>query len=135
MPIIKTASILSVVALSLAGCVAVSRESDLAGEYIWSMNGVDFTLDIHADHTYAETAAANGAAEIASGRWSFEAGHMSFESLLVPGGVIHKAEQIIRGRFGLSAESHYCGPIMLILDPDRDLGFTRKRIGVAPRQR
>jgi hypothetical protein len=135
MPIIKTASILSVVALSLADCVAVSRESDLAGEYIWTMNGVDFTLDIHADHTYAETAAANGAAETASGRWSFEAGHVSFESLLVPGGVIHKAEQIIRGRFGLSAESHYGGPIMLILDPDRDLGFTRKRIGVAPRQR
>ena len=63
----------------------------------------------------------------ASGRWGFEAGQVSFESLLVPGGVIHKAEQIIRGRFGLSAESHYGGPIMLILDPDRDLGFTRKK--------
>jgi hypothetical protein len=124
---IKAASILSILALSLTACIAVSRESDLAGEYTWSINGVNFMLDIHSNHTYAETAAVtNGAMETATGRWSFEDGHVSFESLLIPGAVIRNGEQITRGRFGLSAESHYGGPTMLILDPDRDLGFKRK---------
>jgi hypothetical protein len=128
---LKAASALMISTLILTGCIAVSRESDAAGEYLWSINGVNFTLEIHSDHTYAETAAVNnGATETANDRWTFEEGHVSFESLLVPGAVIGKGEQITRGRCGLSAESHYGGPTMLILDPDRDLGF--KRAGKRP---
>jgi len=111
--------------LTLTACLSVSRESDVVGSSGASM--VLILLSRSApDHTYAQKATMRDRpTETASGRWRFENGRISFENLLIPGSVVGKNERIIRGGCGLSAESHYGGPIKLILDPDRDLGFTR----------
>jgi hypothetical protein len=121
------AGLILISTIALTCCIAVSREADLPGQYLWSLNGVTFRLEILPDHTFTETASANnGVTETATGRWNFEGdGHISFENLLIPGSVSGKHDPIYRGSCGLGAESHYGGPIMLILDPDRDLGFKR----------
>jgi hypothetical protein len=124
----RTLSVMALLtwAVLFTGCLAVNRESQLVGRYFWSANGVNFALEIHSDHTYSETATViHGPTEAASGKWSLEDGHVSFESLLIPGELAGKNERISRGPSGLSAESHYGRPVMLILDPDRDLGFQR----------
>ena len=127
------------VLLVLIGCVSVSREADLVGEYLWVTPMAKLVLKVNENHSYSEGVFwTNGKSEQVEGAWALKDERIVFEGMIIPSGALPTFPSTLprsalprsttaRLRCAFSPERHYGGPVMLVADPDSDLGFKRSR--------
>jgi hypothetical protein len=125
-----------ILVLVLDGCTTVSNEADLVGDYLWPTPIAKLELTVNHDHSYQERIEwTNGKVEQVDGVWTLRDERVVFEGMIIPHGALStfpnappstpSASPRIRSA-AFSPERHYFGRVMLIADPDNDVGFRRR---------
>jgi len=135
----KAGSVVAIISV-LVGCVGVSRDADLVGDYLWETRMARLVLRVNADHSYSESVEwKSGDIERVQGIWALKDERIVFEGMVVPSGALPTFPSsspdspiVVRRSPGprrceFSPERHFGGPVMLVADPDSDLGFRQGR--------
>lgn len=137
-------AILAVFCAALVGCYSVKSKSEIVGVYELQVGRDRISLMVSPDQSFTETIQwASGKAEKRTGKWYWNRGSVSFDSLWIPKSFapdyIEQADAESSssqpkytdpGTWAVSAEHHW-GTITLTIFPDADIYF--KMVSHPPR--